>query len=81
VEDIISGLKDKIDIKEKNEYARTQRFHQKTKPENYGHQRRKRDASQRDTQYIQQNNSRNFPKTLGKVAHSGTGSLQENKQT
>jgi hypothetical protein len=54
VKDRISVLKDKIDIKEKNrrplrhrtqnlqkEYARTQQFHQKTKPENHGHQRKK----------------------------------------
>jgi hypothetical protein len=50
VEDRIWGLKDKINIKEKNrrtlrqktqdllkEYVRTQQFHQKTKPENHGH--------------------------------------------
>jgi hypothetical protein len=50
VEDRISRLEDKIDFKEKNrrtlrlktqklwkENARTQRLHQKTKPENHGH--------------------------------------------
>jgi hypothetical protein len=48
VEDIMSGLEDKIDIKEKTrlfrqktenlqrEYARTLRLYQKTKPANHG---------------------------------------------
>jgi hypothetical protein len=60
VEDRIWELKDKIEIKEKNrrninqitqdlwkEYARTQWLHQKTKPENHGHWRRRRAASQK----------------------------------
>jgi hypothetical protein len=50
VADRISGLEDKIDMKEKTEefldkrlkklqkeYARTQQLHQKTKPVNHGH--------------------------------------------
>jgi uncharacterized coiled-coil protein SlyX len=54
VEDRISELEDKIEIKEKTEeilshttqqlwkeYARTEWLHQKTKPENHGHWRRR----------------------------------------
>jgi hypothetical protein len=60
MEDRISELKDKTEIKEKNrrnlsqttqelwkEYSRTQQLHQKTKSENQGHWRR-RGASQGD---------------------------------
>jgi hypothetical protein len=62
-EDKISELKDKIEIKggkkprrtlsqitqeQWKEYARTQWLHQKTKPENHGHWRRRRGANQRD---------------------------------
>jgi hypothetical protein len=76
VEYRISGLEDKIDIKGKNrkilrqktqelqkEYIRTLQLYQKTKPANHGHQRRRRGASQRYMQYIQQNNSRKLPKS------------------
>jgi hypothetical protein len=62
VEDRISELEDKIEIKEKKsrnlcqttqelwkEYARTQWLRQKTKPENHGHWRRRRGANHRDT--------------------------------
>jgi hypothetical protein len=61
VEDRISEIKDKIELKKQNrrnisqttqelwkEDARTQWLHQQTKPENHGHWRRRRDASQRD---------------------------------
>jgi hypothetical protein len=61
VEVRITGLKDKTDIKEKNrrilrqkaqdlwkEYAKTLWFHQKTKPVNHGHWKR-RGASHRYT--------------------------------
>jgi hypothetical protein len=61
VEDRNSRLEDKTNIKEKNrrtisqktqkpkkEYARTQQLHQKTKPDNQGHLRRRRSASQKD---------------------------------
>jgi 3-hydroxy-3-methylglutaryl CoA synthase len=73
VEDRVSGLEDKIDIKKKQqkerklrektevlwkEYARTLKCHQKT---NHGHQRR-RDTSQWHKKYIQQNNSRKIAK-------------------
>jgi uncharacterized coiled-coil protein SlyX len=61
VEDRISELKGKIEIKEKNlrtlsqttqelwkKYARTQWLHQKTKPVNQGHWRMRRVTRQRD---------------------------------
>jgi hypothetical protein len=59
VEDRISGLEDKIDIKEKRTlrqktqklrkgYPRTQQLHQKSKPENHEHLRRRRVAKLRD---------------------------------
>jgi hypothetical protein len=60
VEDRISGLKDKTDIKEKierilrqktqdlqKEYARILQLHQKNKPVNYRYQRKRRSTSQR----------------------------------
>jgi hypothetical protein len=62
VEVRISGLKDKIDIKEKieefldkktqelqKEYTRSLQLHQKIKPANHGHQRRKQGTSQKYT--------------------------------
>jgi hypothetical protein len=76
VEDRISGLKDKTDIKEKNrrifreDWRAVKRMckksvipTQKTKPPNHGHQRRRRGISQRHRKYIQQNNSRKLPKS------------------
>jgi hypothetical protein len=36
----------------------------------------RRGASQRDLEYIQQNNSRKTPKFQERAAHSGTGNLQ-----
>jgi hypothetical protein len=75
VEDRPSELEDKIEIKEKNrrslsqttqdlwkEYARTQWLHQKTKPENHGHQRRRRGASKRDTYIFNKIITEHFPK-------------------
>jgi hypothetical protein len=60
VEDRLSELKDKIEIKEKNwrnisqttqdlwkEYVRPHWLYQKTKPENHGHWRRRRGPSKR----------------------------------
>jgi hypothetical protein len=57
-EDRTLGVEDKIDITEKTEElldrkfkkenTRTQQLYQKTKPANYGHQRKRRGASQRD---------------------------------
>jgi hypothetical protein len=38
-------------------------------------------ASKRNVQYIQQNNNRKFPKSRENYVHSGTGSLQDTKQT
>jgi chromosome segregation ATPase len=40
-----------------------------------------RGASKRDSEYTQQNNNRKFPKPRESYAHSGTGGLQNTKQT
>jgi hypothetical protein len=68
LEDRLSWLKDKIDIKEKNkrtlrqktqelwkEYTGIQWLHEKTKRVNHGHWRRRKGVSQGVTKYIQQN--------------------------
>jgi hypothetical protein len=53
----------------------------KRKPDNHGHWRRRRGPSKRILQYIQQNNGRKFLKSREHYAHSGTGRLQDIKQT
>jgi hypothetical protein len=93
VEDRLSGLKDKMNIRinkrilrEKMEwlwmeYTGIMWLHQKTKSVNHGPERMRRGSRQRYRKHDQQYNSRKLPESQERDAHPCIGSLYATKQT